>query len=145
MKKRDLTRLVLTGIASGLLASNLSLKAQDQNVSSDFLELVANSGGNITYHLLTEDEMLLELNEEGAELFKSLSPEGKQLALRIASRSCNNTNDCKGENACRTDKNKCAGQGQCKGQTKCAFSDKNLAVKVAAKKMAEKRNQALEH
>ena len=40
-------------------------------------------------------------------------------------------------------KNTCAGQGQCKGQTKCAFSDKNVAVRVAAKKMAEKREALL--
>jgi len=32
--------------------------------------------------------------------------------------------------------------GQCKGHSKCAFADKNFAVKVAAKIMAEKRKAA---
>lgn len=147
MKRLHLTPLIVAGITSGMLAVQIHVLAnKDKNTdppTSDFMELVSSSSGNITYHLMTEDELLLELNEEGAYLYHTLSPQGKELALKIASRSCNNTNDCAGQNACRTAKNKCAGQGECKGTTICAFSDKNLAIKVAAKKMPEKRNQAL--
>ncbi len=98
---------------------------------------------NMGYYLMTEDELLLELNDEGTKIYKSLSPEGKAIARRIASQRCNGTNECKGENACQTEQNSCAGKGACKGKSKCAISDKNLAVKLAAKKMAEKRNNAL--
>ncbi len=139
MNKKELHRLMMAGITVGLCLSSHSLKGEEKKASSGFLELVASTNGNITFREMTKDDLLLELNQEGADLFNSLSPEGQKFALKIASRSCNNMNDCKGENACRTDKNKCAGQGECKGQTKCAFSDKNLAVKVAARKMAEKR------
>lgn len=148
MKKKNLIHLVQAGIAAGLLFSPQARifadNDQDKEAAEKFMKLVQETDGNITYHKMTQDELLLELNEEGAEIYQSLSPEGKALALQMADRSCNNTNACKGENACRTDKNKCAGQGSCKGTTKCAFSDKNLAVKVAAKKMAEKRQQALQ-
>lgn len=97
------------------------------------------SHGNMGYKLMTEEELSLELNQEGWELYQSLSPEGKALARQVASRRCGGSNTCKGLNACATDKNSCAGKGECKGQTKCSLSDKGLAVRLVAKKMAEKR------
>jgi hypothetical protein len=99
--------------------------------------------GNLGYHMMTEQELMLELNPEGVRMYKSLSPEGKALALQVASMRCNASNSCRGLNACKTDKNDCAGQGQCKGQGKCAIADKNLAVKLVYKKMQEKRSNAL--
>ena len=99
--------------------------------------------GNMGYHLMTEQELLMELNDNGIKLYKSLDPEGKALARLVASQRCNATNACKGLNACQTEKNACAGKGDCKAKGKCAFSDKNLAVKVVAKKMAEKRSQGM--
>lgn len=98
--------------------------------------------GNMNYKLLTEDELLLELNDEGVKTYESLTPEGKALARFVASQMCQNTNMCKGLNACATDTNSCAGKGACKGKGKCAFSDKNLAVKIVADKMAKKREEA---
>jgi hypothetical protein len=139
-KKLDLHSVMIIGMATGLLLSHQTIWGEEK-ANADFLELVANTKGNITFRPLTEDDLLLELNQEGGELYKSLTPEGQKLALKLASRSCNGMNDCKGENACRTDKNKCAGEGDCKGKTKCAFSDKNYAVKIAAKLMAEKRKE----
>lgn len=144
MRKRDLRCMMVAGMTAGLLLSHQVLRGEKQGEdqsSSDFLELVANTKGNINSRPLTEEDLLLEITQETAELYKSLSPEGQQLALKLASRGCNGLNDCKGQNACRTDENKCAGQGQCKGKTKCAFSDKNYAVKVATKLMAEKRKE----
>jgi hypothetical protein len=101
------------------------------------------NSGNLGYHLMTEDELMLELNDSGVKQFQSLSPEGKALALKLASQRCNASNSCKGQNACKTDNNDCAGKGDCKGKSKCAFSDKNLAVQIASKLMAEKRTQSL--
>lgn len=98
---------------------------------------------NMGYHLLTEDELLMQLNDQAAKQYQALSPEGKALAREVASQRCQGTNDCKGLNACQTDSNKCAGQGSCKGQSKCAFSDKNLVIKLVTKKMAEKRSGSL--
>lgn len=95
--------------------------------------------GNLGYHVYTEDELLLELNDKGTALYNGLDSEGKALARLVASQRCDHTNECKGLNACQTEKNKCAGQGSCKGQGKCAFSDKNLAVKAVADKLAKKR------
>lgn len=89
--------------------------------------------------MMTEDELISKLNDQGKAMYKSLSPKGKKLALQIASQACKGQNTCKGLNSCKSAKNSCAGQGGCAGQSTCAFKDKNLAVKVAAKKMAEKR------
>ncbi len=146
MKKRDMKKIALIGLSTGFLISSqlhgaVVEKAKDakESATDDY------NDGNMGYHLMTEDELLLELNPEGAKLYKSLDPKGKELVRFVASQRCNGTNACKGLNACQTDKNACLGKGACKGQGKCAISDKNLAVKVVADKlkMADKRNNAL--
>jgi len=144
----QLIHLMVTGICSGIFFSQL-IQAADKNTKNEkankkpnLIELAEATNGNITDHLMTEDELLLQLNSDGAKVYHSLSPEGKQLALRTASRSCNGNNECKGLNACASEQNKCLGLGECKGTTKCAISDPNLAVRLAAKKMQEKRLKA---
>ncbi len=139
-QKKNLHKKMIAGLTVGIILAHANLKAGDAKEYPDLMQLAADSGGNITYHLMTPDELMLELTNDGAKVFNSLSPEGQQLALKIASRSCDGTNDCKGQNACRTKDNECAGKGQCKGKTKCAVSDKNMAVRLAAKIMAEKRS-----
>lgn len=144
MKKRELKHLALVGLTSGLMLTNNQVEGKsDSNnssrSSSDASDKNDPNDSNIGYHLLTEDELLLELSDDGAKMFNSLSPEGKQLALQVASMRCNATNSCSGLNACATDKNDCAGKGSCKGKGKCAISDKNLAVKLVYNKMADKR------
>jgi len=154
MKKRDYKKLALLGFASGLFVLS-SLQGQsimgeeiqsvegedpvdtmdDTEIDPDYDPNAENEG----YYLMSENELLMYLNAKGRKAYNGLSPEGKELARKVASRRCNNANECKGLNACKTDDNECAGQGQCKGQTKCSFGDKNLAVKLVAKKMAEKR------
>lgn len=150
MKKQDFLKLALMGVASGLLVTNAvggkslnaaasdSAQTKEQPAGNDY----SSDNGNMGYHVLSEDELLLELNPKGEALYESLSDEGKALARRVASQRCNGTNECAGLNACQTEEHGCAGQGSCKGTGKCGFSDKNLAVKVAAKKMAEKRQNA---
>lgn len=131
MNKKDLKKLALLGIFSGIA---ITQPAQAEEYQSEF-----DQEGNRGYHLFTEDELMLELNAKHARIYMSLSPEGKELARKVASQRCQNTNYCKGLNACKTDKNECAGRGDCKGTSKCGFADKNLAVKVVANKMADKR------
>lgn len=118
--------------------------SKSQNPSNYFALLAEKDkdDGNLGYHKYTEDELLLELNDKGTALYNSLDAEGKALALLVASQRCDHTNECAGLNACQTEKNACAGQGACKGQGKCAFSDKNLAVKAVADKLAKKRAEA---
>lgn len=94
---------------------------------------------NIGYHLLTDDELTLELNDDALKVYERMPPESKALVRLVASARCNGTNECKGLNACKTETNNCAGQGSCKGTGKCAVSDKNLAVRLVADKMKEKR------
>lgn len=142
MNKRSFKKLALFGLATGLFTLQ-NLEAVDLNKKQTTTETEDPNAGNLGYHLMTEDELLLELNDEGYKLYQSLSPEGKLLARKVASSRCNGANECKGLNACKTDKNECAGKGSCKGQGKCAIADKNLAVKLVAKKMAGKRADAL--
>jgi hypothetical protein len=159
-KRDDLIKLALFGIASGSLilskdplqsippknnAPSSSIRVENSaasqtSPSEEYSE--NNNESNMGYHLMTEEDLLLELSPEGESIYKSLSPEGKELALYVASQRCNYTNLCKGLNACKTEENECAGKGQCKGKGKCAFSDKNLAVKVVAEKMKQKRVNA---
>lgn len=162
MKKRDLSKLALMGLVAGLCMteplhakdksskeekSSAKVNASDSTNENDSSEYADDSSSNpndenIGYHLMTEDELMEYLNEKTKKLYYSLSPEGKKMALEVASQRCNKTNSCKGLNACETPENACAGKGTCKGTSKCAFADKNLAVKVVAKKMAEKRENA---
>ncbi len=148
MKKRDLNRLALLGVASGLMtlcqakATAEETKGTEQTTSGKKDTAKDSNDGNLGYHLYTEDELLLELNDQGRAMYNSLDPEGKALARYVASQRCDHTNKCKGLNACQTDKNSCAGKGDCKGQGKCAISDKNLAVKLVYDKMAKKRAEA---
>ena len=147
-------KIALIGLTMGIVASS-QLKAVDSikdKVDGATGVVDPNQGtygdpnaGNLGYHLMTEDELMLELNPEGTAIYKSLSPEGKALAREVASQRCNFTNSCKGLNACATDKNTCAGKGDCKGKSKCALADKNLAVKLVAEKlkMADKRTNAM--
>ncbi len=99
--------------------------------------------GNLGYHLMTEDELMVELNNDGTHLYKSLNSNGKNLALQVASSRCQGTNECKGLNACKTEEHDCAGKGSCKGQGKCAMADKNLAVQLVYQKMGARRASAL--
>lgn len=146
MQKRNLKQLAILGLASGLLAaSHLNAQGPDKSNTTDSKGPSSDrpEDGNLDYHLMTEDELLLELNPKGVQLYKSLDDEEKLLARKVASQRCNGTNECKGLNACKTDKHDCAGLGQCNSQSKCAFSDKNLAVKVVSKYMEQKRANIL--
>lgn len=154
MKKRELTKLALLGLSSGLLVAN-QLSAAPQNPKTqknssastqnqDSSDDSDDNDGNLGYHLMNEDELLLELDPQGTKMYNSLDPAGKALAVKVASQRCNGTNECKGLNACQTAQNDCAGKGSCKGKSKCAFADKNLAVKVVYQKlMSDKRNRMM--
>lgn len=156
MKKRDLKKIALLGLTSGIVLTH-SLGATDKSDIQISSLLAANTStkdstkakdtsdpndGNLGYHLMTEEELQLELNAEGQRMYNSLDVKGKELARQVASQRCNGSNDCKGLNACKTDKNDCAGKGSCQGQSKCAIADKNLAVKLVYDKMAKKRSAA---
>jgi hypothetical protein len=91
---------------------------------------------------LTESELLSQLNEQGKSAYQGLDSAGKALAVKMANQDCKGQNECKGLNSCKAEDHACAGKGSCAGTAKTNFKDKNLAVKVAALKMAEKRANA---
>jgi hypothetical protein len=117
----------------------------DQNQGSGGQQELDPSDGNMGYHLLSDEELTLELTEQGMAMYNKLSPEEKELAREVASGRCNGTNKCEHLNACRTEKNECAGKGKCKGQGKCAFSDKNVAVKLVYDKVMAAKRAKLNH
>jgi len=114
------------------------------NPNGDPLALGDSTQATAAKPVTNETELMSQLNPQGKTAYLSLSPEGKKLALQLAQQSCKGKNSCKGLNSCKTDSNQCAGKGGCKGQTPGPFKDKNTAVKVAAQKMAEKREGALQ-
>ncbi len=134
------------GGCGGIIADSDQPAATDQGYQSPEQKSGQKSNpndGNMRYHLMTEEELLVELNEDGIRMYNSLDDQGKALARKVASMMCAKTNECKGLNGCMTDKNTCAGKGDCKGQGKCTISDKNLAVKLVYDKMAAKRKNML--
>lgn len=150
MKREKFIKLAMMGLSSGLLIAN-DIEASEEGGGSSAQKESKGCGGmsgcggsghdyeedngNIGFHILSEEELLLQLSEKGEKLYMSLSDSGKELARKVASQRCNGTNECKGLNACKTEEHACAGHGACKGLSKCGFSDKNLAVKVVWRKM----------
>lgn len=165
MKKNDLKKLALLGIAGGVLMTQGTVQANETHNQINISSLIAHSCGPTSCshkggssgsrmiaeadestrtsaaELMTDDQLRSQLNEQGKQTFDSLNSEGKKMAIKLASRTCKGTNDCKGQNSCKTDEHSCAGKGSCAGTSACAFKDKNAAVKVAAQKQADKRNQ----
>lgn len=154
MSRQPLTPLALAALLSALSLSTSMpagaaqgaqppTQSQPQTAEPNpFIEMekVNSEHGNMGYHILTEDELKLELDEQGTKLFDSLDSQGKKLALFVASTRCQQSNACKGLAACATADHACAGKNQCKATSKCGLSDKNLAVKLAAERiMALKR------
>jgi hypothetical protein len=157
MNRYEFKRLALLGLAGGLMTSGLTAKEQHlkeeraneaspQKSSSNPQERQKKKSdpndGNLGYHLMTEEELLMELDDEGTKIYRNLDPAGKALALKVASARCNKTNECKGLNSCKTDHNSCAGKGPCKAQGQCSLADKNFAVRLVSEKMKNKRENA---
>jgi hypothetical protein len=87
--------------------------------------------------------LFTKLDASHQKTFNSMDCEGKNLAVKLAEQSCKGKNTCKGLNSCKTDKNSCAGLGSCAGTSKGPFTDKNIAIDVAQKHMAEKRKVSM--
>jgi len=168
MKKRDLKKLALLGIAGAAMMASQGAVYADNNGMMSGTILAGGCGSHGCNHdqgtskrsgfiaeadnysrgttaagqLMTEDQLKGQLNEQGKEQFNRLNPEGKSLALKLASQACKGNNECKGLGSCKTAEHSCAGKNSCAGTSACKFSDKNSAVKVAAQKQAERRSQA---
>jgi hypothetical protein len=81
----------------------------------------------------TDSQFKLQLSVQGKSDFDNLSPDGKTLAIKMASHDCSGKNECKGQNTCQSAKNTCAGKGACKGQSSCKMSP-DKAVQIATMK-----------
>lgn len=128
MKAKNLAKLGLLGL--------LGVTTSCQNAGNKKMD--SQGGHQHRAGSMSEEELLMQLDNEGKALYYSLNEEGKALAIQLASATCAASNSCKGMNSCKSANNPCAGQGECKGSSACGFTDKNLAVKVAAKHMVEK-------
>lgn len=162
MKRKDLKKIALLGLTGGItLVQSAQANENSDDLKNRYSTLLANNtlttkskvsssaqttpnpnDGNLGYHLMSEDELLLELNQDGQRMYNEMDPANKRLALEVASGRCANTNLCGGLNACKTDKNDCAGKASCKGNGKCGIADKNLAIRLVYTKMMKKRNTA---
>jgi hypothetical protein len=156
MKTRNLRALTITGLAAGLLVSSHGISAEKdtptaaQQSSETNLTKAASKtdafdtafekyDGNITYHLMTEEELKRELTPAGQKIYDSLTPEYKELAKKVVSTTCSGMNPCKGFGGCRSKDNECSGKNKCEGKGTCATADKNVSVKRVYDRMMEKR------
>nr|MBA3603983.1 hypothetical protein [Parachlamydiaceae bacterium] len=77
------------GSKCGTIAARDELRKTNLQDPSEFsesdMEDYAANNGNLGYKLMAEDDLLLELNNEGAKQYKSLTPEGQALARELAS------------------------------------------------------------
>lgn len=140
--KKDLKTLALMGLG-GILMTQAQAHAGQQNndnryYMADSMDSMQNSSKK-----MTESDLIQKLNPETRLVFQSLDKEGKDLALKLAEQACKGKNSCKGMNSCKSKDNTCAGTGGCKGQSAAPFTNKNMAVMLAAKNMAEKRLKSM--
>lgn len=129
MKKNSLKKMALLGLTGGVLLAATGCEHSSGNKQSR----------SEMQKQLTSAELYASLTAEEQKEYDSLNSEGKKLALQLANQGCKGENSCKGLNSCKSSENSCAGEGGCKGKSKGPFTDKNMAVKVAAKHMAKKR------
>lgn len=120
--------------------SYASYRSSDPYVADNDSDMVQQGAQANFQQKMTKQELENKLDPQTKALYQNLSDEGRGLALKLANQDCKGKNDCKGMSACKSDKHECAGKNSCKGQGTCKFQNSNLAVKVAAKKMAEKRS-----
>jgi hypothetical protein len=73
--------------------------------------------------MLTELELMTQLNAQSKAMYQSLSPEAKILVLKVVSQGC-------------------MGDKECQEIGTAALKDPNLAVKLVSDKMAEKKRNA---
>jgi hypothetical protein len=146
-KKSNLKKLALMGMAGGVLLAQAQADAgqpQNNNYYRGNQYYTADTmSPSMKEGTMSEDDLMSQINSSSKAMYQSMNKEGKDLALKLANQSCKGKNDCKGLNSCKTEDNACAGQGGCRGTSKGPFTDKNVAVKVAAKHMAEKRSMMM--
>ena len=109
------------------------------NSKSNKGNLSFNTEEQPAHSVIDRDLLVSLLNKPTRAQFLRLSDEGQNLALELANQTCKNQNGCDGKNSCQTDANDCAGKGE-RGHSPGPFTDKNLAVRVAA--MHDKRATA---
>lgn len=126
-------------LAAGNSNQNAVPSSNNKNAATATMNKNAGKVENEKY--INEEEVVKQLNPQAKKTFEGLSAEGKALALKLVNQSCKGKNECKGLNSCKTETNECAGKGACRGTSPANFKDKNLAVKVAADKMADKRKR----
>lgn len=141
-KSKHLKKIALLGLAGGVLMTQTqAIAAQNNRWNGSYTVDATDSMKEKTSNkMMSEQELLSKLNPEAKATFQGLDKEGKALVLKLANQSCKGQNECKGLNSCKSSENSCAGQGGCKGTSKGPFTDMNVAVKVGAKHMAEKRS-----
>lgn len=140
-KKNNLKKIAMLGMAGGILLSHQQADAAP-NSNWENQYIAAEEGQSS--RTMSEMDLLSKLSPDGKALYEGLNAEGKLLALKLANQTCKGHNDCKGQNSCKSEENACAGLGGCKGKSKGAFTDKNMAVKVAAMNMAKKRTELMD-
>lgn len=90
--------------------------------------------------MIAESSIRRDLSGSSLYFYDKMDREGKQLVYQLVHQDCKGQNECRGLNSCREPGiNACAGKCQCKGTANGPFEDKNLAVKVAVKKICERR------
>lgn len=89
---------------------------------------------------VAESKIYNELTPSSAFLYEKMDREGQELVFQLTQQECKNLNACKGLNACaQIGENHCAGHVNYKNNSPGPFPNSDLAIRVASKKMAEKR------
>lgn len=134
MQSKILQTMAVIGISALVEASD------DASPESEITVHYHESDPEIIPGHIFESSLTPELSKSGHYFYDQFDRDGQALAYTLVQQECKGKNNCRGMNSCKLEGiNHCAGLAQCKGKGNGYFEDKNLAIKVAAKLMAERR------
>lgn len=129
-------QLILLGIASALNAEEGYIRYIPYKVH--FPE----EKTDIVPGTIAELKIQSELTQCSRYLYENMNKKEREMVFQLMHGECKGQNRCKGMNSCKQEgQNHCAGMCECNGQGNGFFPSTDLAVRVAAKHMAEKRLQ----
>ncbi len=138
MKKKNLSHLATLGLMSGLVSLSVPSHAEEAKT-----EIMQTAAACSEPSQSKRDQLFSSLSKKSQDIYNSLSCEGKNLAMKLAMASPGAPNMCAGLNSCAGGDHGCQGLGSCEGTGSGYFKDKNKAVEVAQKAMANKRSKML--
>lgn len=135
MDKKDLAKLAMIGLASGMMVS-----CQPQNSNQQKNQDGTQKAPMEKVEMGTQvKNFSSKLDNKAKRLFDKMNKDEQTKAMKRAAESCKGVNGCKGLGGCKTADHTCKGYNSCKGQGGCSVTPSE-AVELMSQQMGQKRS-----